>query len=136
MKFNSKKSIFVILLPALVLLGETYYFIQVRAWIGVAIVLPFIAFGAAILITTYYRVTDTILIVQCGWFSHHEIDIRKIRSVLKTRSIESAPALGFDRLAVHYQDGTERKYVIISPRHKHKLVELLKSINPQITVAI
>ncbi|NJM25088.1 MAG: hypothetical protein HC859_05900 [Bacteroidia bacterium] len=74
--------------------------------------------------------------MRCGWFSHYAIDIQKIRSTLKTRSNASEQAFSFYRLAVHYHNDVERNYVTISPRCKQKLVELLKSINPQITVAI
>lgn len=104
------------LLPAIVCLG------------ALAIIL-------LILLSVYYRIDGDRLVVY-SFFVPHSYPISKIKSVMKTKSILSAPATSFThRLAVTF---TDRKILrscmplLISPVRPEEFIRQLREINPDI----
>ncbi|RFU70428.1 hypothetical protein D0469_07525 [Peribacillus saganii] len=81
-------------------------------------------------LTTYYEITDNILLVSAGPI-RKRIDIYTIRSLNKTRNPVSSPALSFDRIEIVFNMYDS---VIISPKDKEAFAAELKKINPDIKV--
>lgn len=82
---------------------------------------------------TKYEIDGEKLIVRTGFKLSTSCDVCQIKSVTKTRTLLSAPALSFDRLEIKLKGG---EFIVVSPRKKQAFVEHLQSINPQIVVGI
>jgi len=140
MIYKSKIDFYLLLFPALVILGEAWLFISVPVWIGLMILFLISIPLVSMIFNTYYQITaQNLLVIKCGSLSTYEIEISKIYTVLSRRGLaglESSPALSFDRLAIHYYKGYGSKTVLISPKSKIEFTKRLKEINPKITIAI
>lgn len=140
MIYKSKIDFYLLLFPALVILGEAWLFISIPVWIGVIILFVISIPLVSVIFNTYYQITpQNLLVIKCGFLSTYEIEISKIYAVLSRKgweAIESSPALSFDRIAIHYFEGYGNKTVLISPKGKIEFTKRLKEINPKITIAI
>jgi len=78
--------------------------------------------------STNYKIQSHFLMVKTMWFQVR-IHIFEIRSVSKSNSLLSEPALSLDRILVKY-----KKYdsVLVSPVEINQFLGLLKDINPNI----
>lgn len=81
------------------------------------------------LFRTVYVVNDSKLRVWVGVIPYGKKEIGQIKSVHRTSSLISSPALSIDRLAITFVDGDR---LIISPKDREEFVAALLSINPQI----
>ncbi|MDP3858773.1 MAG: PH domain-containing protein [Stagnimonas sp.] len=95
-----------------------------RAWIVVSVaVLPAIFIPLWILLTTNYRLEASALCVRSGPLSW-QIPLSRIRTVSRTRSLLSGPALSLDRLLIRFEPQGE---IMISPKDRARfLAELLR----------
>ncbi len=100
-----------------------------KSTFGIIILLISILFTINMYLNTYYKIEGKTLIVKGGFFMKTTIEIEKIKKIVKTNSILSAPALSFDRIEIFYN-----KYdtIILSPEHKSQFIAHLKNINPSI----
>ena len=87
------------------------------------------AIVAHLFLKTVYTIDNKHLIIKCGLFSYKPIDIDEIKEISITKSIISAPAPSFDRIAITYGEYNE---VVISPKDKFHFAEDLTTINPDI----
>ena len=78
---------------------------------------------------TYYVIEAKELTVKCGFFSYKPIPISKIKELVDTRTLISAPAPSFDRIEIKY--GKSEK-MILSPVDKDAFAKDLRRINPKI----
>lgn len=79
-----------------------------------AVILSFVlALPIWLLISTYYKVSDELLIVRTGVFTW-KIKLKDIHSVKSSRSLLSSPALSLNRLKVSYNGN---KSVLVSPKN-------------------
>ena len=99
-----------------------YIGIAVLSFTGGLIVFP-------ILLYTRYLINNNNLNVRSGLIININIDINKIKKIVSTDSISSAPALSSDRIEIFYNTYDS---VIISPQNKKDFIETLKQINPAI----
>ena len=67
--------------------------------------------------------------MKCGFFSYKPIPISKIKELVDTRTLVSAPAPSLDRIEIKY--GKSDK-MILSPEDKDAFVKDLRRINPKI----
>lgn len=81
------------------------------------------------LFRTVYVVNDSKLRVWVGVIPYGKKEIGQIKSVHRTSSLISSPALSIDRLAITFVNGDR---LIISPKDREEFVVALLSINPQI----
>lgn len=81
------------------------------------------------LFRTVYVVNDSKLRVWVGVIPYGKKEIGQIKSVHRTSSLISSPALSIDRLAITFVNGDR---LIISPKDREEFVAALLSINPQI----
>jgi hypothetical protein len=81
------------------------------------------AFILWIMVTTYYVISDSELLVRCGPL-RVQIPLAQISSIQKTRNPLSSPALSLDRLAISYGQG---KHCMISPRDQTRFLEALRA---------
>ena len=95
-------------------------------------IIPLLGTGVAlrVLIETWYAVTDTDLVVQCGPF-RATVPISSIRAIGPARSIVSAPALSLDRLEVTHTGGT----LVISPADKAGFIRAVVQRHADVKVA-
>ncbi len=85
-----------------------------------------------VLMDTWYRVTaDGLLIVHCSFFPEKKIAIADIDSLELTINPVSSYALSLDRIMIWTAD---KPWVLVSPKEKKEFVQLLRKINPRITV--
>jgi len=139
MRFESKRDLWLILLlrlmPIVVLaiVGGVWYaqHRDLRGPIAGAIVLILfeLFFFEWMFRLTYYVIEGDTLLIRSG-IVRWRIPIRDIRSITPTRSIASSPALSLDRLRIDYG----RKWILISPANRDRFIEMLRSVNPRITV--
>ena len=121
---------YAILIPILLLLGLTYYLhIENRIWLGIIINTLAGTFIYYLYATTKYIVDGENLVVKAGFLFNETIFIPAIKTIARTRTPLSAPALSLDRIEIRYS--TQRS-VIISPRERMKLINHLKMINPNL----
>ena len=83
----------------------------------------------SLFLKTEYIIDKTQLIIKCGFFSYKPIDIKEIKEISKTKSIQSSPAPSFDRIEIKYGKFDE---TIISPQNKFSFAKDLLKINPSI----
>jgi len=82
-----------------------------------------------VLYVTYYRLTETRLIIRCGPFTS-KISLEAIEEVKPSRNPLSSPACSLDRLHIKYQGS--RFGMLISPRDKRQFLEDLVASCPQL----
>lgn len=81
------------------------------------------------LFRTVYVVNDSKLRVWVGVIPYGNKEIGQIKSVHRTSSLISSPALSIDRLAITFVNGDR---LIISPKDREEFVAALLAVNPQI----
>ena len=81
------------------------------------------------LFRTVYVVNDSKLRVWVGVIPYGKKEIGLIKSVHRTSSLISSPALSIDRLAITFVNGDR---LIISPKDREEFVASLLAVNPQI----
>lgn len=81
------------------------------------------------LFRTVYVVNDSKLRVWLGVIPYGKKEIDQIKSVHRTSSLISSPALSIDRLAITFVNGDR---LIISPKDREEFVAALLAVNPQI----
>lgn len=81
------------------------------------------------LFRTVYVVNDSKLRVWVGVIPYGKKEIGQIKSVHRTSSLISSPALSIDRLAITFVNGDR---LIISPKDREEFVAALLAVNPQI----
>jgi hypothetical protein len=121
-----------LIIPLLIIFGGLAITMVVnKAWAGVIILAPILAFITHMLLTTYYIVDGQTLVVKCGFLVNMKIDINTIKSIKETNNALSSPAASLDRLEISYG-----KYdnVMISPKEKAEFISALININPSIEV--
>lgn len=87
------------------------------------------AIVAHLFLKTSYTIDNKLLKIKCGLFSYKPIDIHQIKEISITKSVVSAPAPSFDRIAITYGNYNE---VVISPKDKLQFTADLTAINPGI----
>jgi hypothetical protein len=102
-----------------------------KAWLGILIILPIIAFVVHMLMTTYYVVEGGTLTIKCGFLYNLKVDIGTIKKIKETNNALSSPAASLDRLEVSYGKFDD---VMISPKDKAEFINHLIQINPSIEV--
>lgn len=78
---------------------------------------------------TVYVVNGSKLRVWVGVIPYGKKEIGQIKSVHRTSSLISSPALSIDRLAITFVNGDR---LIISPKDREEFVAALLAVNPQI----
>lgn len=102
-------------------------------WVLLSIDVVVALFLIEVFRNTKYVIDGEKLIVKTGFKLSSSCDICQIKSITKTRTLLSAPALSLDRLKVKLKGGD---VIVISPRKKRAFVEHLLKVNPQIVVGI
>lgn len=102
-------------------------------WVLLSIDVVVTLFLIEVFRNTKYVIDGEKLIVKTGFKLSSSCDICQIKSITKTRTLLSAPALSLDRLEVKLKGGD---VIVISPRKKRAFVEHLLKVNPQIVVGI
>ena len=100
------------------------------SWGALIILLVLTYFICDMLLNIRYTIDGTALQLRCGFFKS-TCDIRQIKEISRTRTIESAPAASLDRIRIRFKKGGD---VILSPMHKEEFIRHLMSINPDIRV--
>lgn len=106
------------------------FFVAVRVWLGVAIVMAVLAFILQFFLNTRYTLTADKLLITCGWFYKKEVPLLNIRKIMRTKSLLSAPALSADKLLIFY----DRQQVMISPENQEAFLLEIKQLNPRINI--
>ena len=60
----------------------------------------------SLFLKTEYIIDKTQLIIKCGFFSYKPIDIKEIKEISKTKSIQSSPAPSFDRIEIKLREAS------------------------------
>ena len=139
MRFESKRDGWIIgllrVIPVVVLLviGDAWYLTHgnLRGPIAGAFLLLLVElfFFETVLRSTYYVIEGETLIIRSSFITWR-VPIRDIRSVTRTRSALSSPALSLDRLRIDYGG----KWILVSPVERERFVAMLRTVNPAITV--
>jgi hypothetical protein len=79
---------------------------------------------------TSYKIDDQEIKIKSGPFTTI-VPIKEINRIRKIKTLQSAPALSFDRIAV---DWGKNNSVIISPREKEEFIRVLKEKNRRIKI--
>lgn len=85
-----------------------------------------------ILRSTFYVLDDQRLAVRCGPF-RWSIPLARIRSVKRSRSMLSGPALSLDRVQIHYGRFRLFGVVLISPEHRDRFLADLENRRSRLT---
>ena len=104
--------------------GEWY------GYMGLFIIILLIIIASKV---TKYIISENQLTIQCFFYVNAKIDILKIKTIEKTNSIVSSPALSFDRIRINYNKYDE---IFISPKEKKTFINKLLQINPKIQVCV
>lgn len=120
----------VLLIILIVAMGEAT-FTTIRSGETGAIVVNgiAIAFIVWLYFSTYYVIKKEQLIIRCT-FLKYTIDVERIKEIVPTRTLLSAPALSLNRLMIKTETGP----YVISPKKKEQVafVNHLLSINTKI----
>ncbi|PIB39389.1 PH domain-containing protein [Maribacter sp. 4G9] len=82
-----------------------------------------------LLMNTEYALDANTLYVKSGFVYRKHLDISRITSVKKTKSLFSAPAASLDRIQIAYDSFG---ILVVSPKDKENFVKDLLAINPDI----
>jgi hypothetical protein len=139
MRFESKRDAWIVgilrVIPVVVLLviGDAWYLTHgnLRGPIAGAFLLLLVElfFFETVLRSTYYVIEGETLIIRSSFITWR-VPIRDIRSVTRTRSALSSPALSLDRLRIDYGG----KWILVSPVERERFVAMLRTVNPAITI--
>lgn len=130
-EFKSKVGWWYHLVMIMVSAGCVATFLSTNVWAMVTMLLA-AALTFHVFMNTWYRITaDNFLVVHCSIFPEKRIAIADIETVEATTMPVSSYALSLDRLII-WTDG--KPWMLVSPRNKKEFVNLLKRINPGITI--
>jgi energy-coupling factor transporter transmembrane protein EcfT len=133
MKYRSKIS-YGILIPICVLFGYLITnMVLDEIWFGLAIMVITICFIVHLYATTYYIITDNMLLIKSGFFINQKIVIETIKKISETNELTSSPALSIDRLEIAYNTFDT---VLLSPNDKYGFIDELKNQNPTIEIKL
>ncbi|WP_157729364.1 PH domain-containing protein [Tumebacillus algifaecis] len=130
MRYPSKKGWFSYLFvigPLLFLLGVAVMAILDREWLALPILALAGVLNVWLWVGTYYEFREHELFVKGGPF-RWKIPYDQIKTVQKTRSLVSGPALSLDRIEIIYKMGA----CLISPVRETEFLEELQKRNPLI----
>lgn len=114
-----------------VLGGTSLLTLKEGTWVGFVINTPILIWFIHMLLNTYYTIEAETLIITCGIFPKLRIPIKDIHHIKETWNPLSSPALSMDRLEIKY---AQRKFVLISPKHKNDFIDAMLTKNSQIEV--
>lgn len=101
-------------------------------WAGIAC-LAASMFVGWIMVGTYYVIQLDCLFIRCGCF-RWTIPLTSIQEVSPTRSLLSGPALSLERLKIVYQQGGQRRTILISPIQPEDFLADLKLAAPWVVL--
>lgn len=131
MRYNGKRGIIWILTLVIYNLAIIWSVIERDNYNGFIVCIIALLIGDAFLLVlnakTYVEIKNKEMTVVLG-FSKININCDKISSLEKTHSLIASMALSFDRIKVNYGTGC----VYVSVKDNNKLIEHLKTINPNI----
>jgi hypothetical protein len=133
MKFRSKIGLEVLIPIAIILTSAGILFTYQKTWPGLIVILLVSAFIAHVFLTTYYEVSKNILRIKCGILIDKTINIDTIKEIKETRNPVASPAVSLDRIRIIYNN---YQNILISPKEKGELIDVLKGINPGIKVIL
>lgn len=129
-KYSSKIGIEIILIAYLPFISLFYFVYSEFNLIGTIVIVVLFVFITYLLLSTVYTINNNSkkLVVKSGYF-YRKIDIEHIKTIKKSKSWISSPALSIDRIEISYN-----KYdsVLISPKNREQFVQELQQINPNI----
>lgn len=99
-------------------------------WLTIILMPIFISFFAWIWFGSRYSLVDGMLIIRIGPFKR-TIEIAKITTVRKTKSVLASAALAIERLEINY---AHYETIQISPVETDRFITELKKIEPDISV--
>ncbi|MBF0597811.1 PH domain-containing protein [Faecalibacter rhinopitheci] len=133
-KYSSKIGIEIILIAYLPFISLFYFVYSEFNLIGTIVIVVLFVFITYLLLSTVYTINNNSkkLVVKSGYF-YRKIDIEHIKTIKKSKSWISSPALSIDRIEISYN-----KYdsVLISPKNREQFIQELSAINPNIIVEI
>lgn len=135
MKFRSKIDLWVVVALILIValpVGLPLFYAFSWIMLGVAVITGAILWSVTFGIS--YVVTDQKLLIRCGPLRLGQVDIMKITVIESTGSMSAAPAASSDRIAVYYKGS--RQAVVISPDDRKGFIDLVKAINPDVTLRL
>ncbi len=92
----------------------------------------FVPIMIGVYFSTYYTINGNTLTVKSCLLVNERIDIMSIKSIMRSNSLLSAPAISLKRIAIKYG---RNKTILISPKHQSEFLKQLKAINPNIEIA-
>lgn len=129
-KYSSKIGIEIILIAYLPFISLFYFVYSEFNLIGTIVIVVLFVFITYLLLSTVYTINNNSkkLVVKSGYF-YRKIDIEHIKTIKKSKSWISSPALSIDRIEISYN-----KYdsVLISPKNREQFIQELQQINPNI----
>lgn len=133
--YKSKIGTEFILLAYLPLISLFYFVYTDFKFIGIVFIgLLFMFITYLVLTTTYIINTHSKqLVVQVGFIVHKTIPIEKIKTIRKSKSWISSPALSLDRIEINYNKFDS---ILISPKKREQFIQELKQINPNIELQL
>lgn len=129
-KSKMSKGFFIALVLLFIYLGYMMITESDGFWISLFCLLLYVLFFYNIL-SLRYIVNNKVLEVKAKIFYHKKIEIKSIRKIEETNTMNSAPANSFDRIEIIYNKFDS---IIISPENKQQFIESLLVINPDIKV--
>lgn len=131
--FKSKIDNLFLVLTLLPILFSLIFFINKGGLMPIIVTLLVAVFIISILFSTNYTIIDESIIVKSSFLLNMKIDIKSIKKIVTSKSLEKAPANSMDRIEISYN---KYETVIISPKDKEDFVKMLLEINPNIVVDI
>ena len=133
-KFYTKVDAFSVILFVFSLLYPVIIAISLKDYKILIVLFFLILFIVYLFYDTNYTIYKNNLKIRSGFFVNENIDINSIKTIRKTGSILSAPALSITgRIEIFYESA---KTITISPKNdKVFFAELLK-VNPNINIEI
>ena len=110
-----------------------YGLILEKSWGGIVFLFSIYGFILLLGLALRYEVNENNLYIRFGLFNFQKIPIEKIRKIIETNNILSAPAFSLDRLEIFYNKFDS---VLISPKNKTAFIVHLKKLNPDIQVKL
>lgn len=132
--FPSKKGLELIIPLVLVFTFIGYQAYKEPKIVGIIIILLIIGFFVHLFVSTYYVVDGDRLYIKCSIFYNVSIGVNSILKISETNNPMSSPATSLDRLEIVYKKGEFSNSILISPKDKKGLIDLLLKQNPNIEV--
>lgn len=110
--------------------GESYMIGAIMAFLLLSLEIGMFA-------SVKYQIKERKLGIRNGLYRWDWYPVDQIKDLKKTRSILTAPALSFNRIAIRFTDKKILKSSLpleISPKDRDNFIATLKEINPKITI--